>query len=148
MNIRCTSVVWQNIGPAIAKVSVLMEDIISPSFAEKNYGGDVDQFIAVVIASGVESQDEQFYKVHNRSGFYKSPLTSERIKYMSVALPFKLEDLEGKSHEELINMICESLKNKLHNPEIKIPKGFDYVEFVGDMHDALDQICIGKVTRH
>jgi hypothetical protein len=148
MKIRCTSVAWKTISEAIGKVNVLMEDTLSPSFAEKNYGGDVDQFAAIVIVSGDESQDEEFYKVHNRSGFYKSIMTKERVKLMSVALPFQLDDVEGKSHEELTHMICESLKNKFHNPEIKIPKGFDYAQFVADMHEALEQICIGKVTLH
>ncbi len=142
MKIRFTSISWEEVSELLSKVMVHLEKHINASFSDLSYGADVTQFTAVAIAvdSVVDSsQNEKFAKRHDKSGTYKHPLTGEKVKYISFSLTYCYEDLEGKGESELRKIFCADLFKRLDDPNIKIPKGFDYPGFASAMKNALEK---------
>ncbi len=139
MKIRCTSCALENVSDVISKATIPMEDEFDKVFSELSYGGEVDQFLAVAIAAGSLEDNQEYFKEHNRSGTYKHPITKEKVKFISFALPFTEEEMKGVNDKEFSKLFCNALKEKLDNPDVKITKGFDYDKFSLDMKAAIDK---------
>lgn len=140
MKITLSSTAWEDVGKTFSDMSASLKTELSASFSEAFYGADVAEFQAVLIAvdSAVcSNQNEKFAKDANRSGSFKHPLTGERIKYISFAIEYRHEDLEGKDEFALRKTFCTDLFKRLDIPAIKIPTGFDYPKFALDMKKAL-----------
>jgi hypothetical protein len=142
MKIRFTSIAWEEVSEQLSKVMVHLEKHFNTAFSDLSYGADVTQFTVVAIAvdSVMDSnQNEKFVKRHNKSGSYKHPLTGDKVKYISFALGYRHENLEGKDESELRRIFCTNLYNRMEAPFIKIPKGFDYQKFSSEMKFALEK---------
>ncbi|WP_137940421.1 hypothetical protein [Chitinivorax sp. B] len=126
-------------GEALGNVTVRLQEALSPFFSNKEYGGEVDQFMLVVVAvdSDVE-ENKRSCKAYNRVASYKDMITGSKVKFLGIALPFDPIPLAEMSERELANLICIALQEKMNNPELKIPKGFDYQLFKNDLQLALE----------
>lgn len=144
MKIRFTSVALSSIGSILSKVTVPLEKRINTVFSELSYGADIGLFTAVVIASGSAEQNEKFCKTHNKSGTDKHPMTNEEINFLSFALPFEVNEFEGKSESDICELFCNALEKRLDNPNIRMLKGFDYEQFSSDMKIAIKNQKLGS----
>jgi hypothetical protein len=142
MKICFSGIAWTDVGTVFSKFAVPLESEFNDTFSHFSYGGEVDQFIGVLVAvdSMVDAtQNAKFLSKNNKSGSFKHLLTREKVKFISIAIPYQHEGLEGKTESQLMKIFCADLYKKLDNPEIKIPKGFDYKKFTEDMKNKLSK---------
>lgn len=137
---RVTSVTSSEVGELICNVTVALENELKPIFANDSYGGGVDQFVVVVVAVDSDtSVNEKFCKSHNRAGTDRHPITGEKVKYISVALPFDPQIIELMTEDQVRLAVCASLTSRLDNLGLKrMPKEFDYTKFATDLRVALE----------
>ena len=137
MIIGFTSMAWAAVDEVVGCAIAQLEQEITHVFAAKVYGSNISKFSTGLISVGTAHENEQYSKGSNKVGIYKCPLTGEKVKYISFALPFHPSELEGKNVDEIKRLFCEALYKRLDAPNIKIPKDFDYETFTIDMKAAL-----------
>ena len=131
MKIRLTSVTSEDLARALRQVTVKLEDEFAPKFKNKYFGGDVGQFTFVIIAVGVETnENDEFYIAHNKVGKYCDPITKEKVNYISVALPFDPNELALLDNDILRGEIIKAMVGSMDRFSLKIPKEFDLKYFV------------------
>ncbi len=119
----------------------MLEDSFKPIFADTDFGADIKEFTFAIVAVDEDSQtNERFCEPNNKVGRYKHWLTHEAVKFISFALPFNPDAIERATEAEFIRMVCEAALVRLHNPGLKIPKGFDYSGFSAKFRDAVSVI--------
>jgi hypothetical protein len=139
MKIRVTSVTSSEKNKLVRNATVALEDKLNPVFANSSYGGEIEQFTAVIVAVYSDPpENNQFCKDHNKIGSYKHPFTQEKVKFISFALPFDPEFVEPMTEYQIRVAICPALLNRLRNPGVKIPKQFDYARFAEDLQVLLE----------
>lgn len=138
MKIRITSVADEEATVAVREPTVAIENALNLFFKDKSYGS-VGQFTVVVVAvySDVQENDA-FCKGHNKFGTLNNPFTSEKIKYLSIAIPFDPSLLCTKDSFDIKKDICTATSIRLRNVGMKIPKRFDFEGFVSDMELPLE----------
>jgi hypothetical protein len=137
MKIVFTSMIWQEVSEIVRCVTVQLEDELIPVFSAKNYGANIDEFIGLFVAMGPPTENEEYSKKDNKVGTYKCPLTGDKVKYLSFALPFHPSELVEKSADEIKRLFCNALYERLDQPNVKMPKSFEYGRFVADFKLAL-----------
>ena len=146
MKMTFTGVTSSEVSDLISNVAVAFENKLKPIFVNTTYGGGVDNFVVVIVSvSSNISENEKFCKSHNRVGTDSHPVTGEKIRYVSVALPFDPELIESRTGDQVREDVCVALKNRLNNIGLKrIPKEFDFLKFSEDLQASLDSV--GKQT--
>ncbi len=140
MKITFTSVAWTDVNAIFPKALKPLEFLANNLFLNKSYGADISQFAAVAIAVGEPEENEKFSKPHNKAGTDKHPLTGEKAKFISFALCFTQDEVLNKDEDKLKHLFCNALLARLDNPNIKLPKGFDYEKFSTDMKYAVSSV--------
>lgn len=115
-----------------------MEDALNPAFASKTFG-EIGRFMLVIVAVDSDSsENNRFVTGHTKIGSYKHPITSERVKFISLAVPFDPMILEPASPARRRQLVSDALMERLDNPPVKIPNSFNYERFVHEMRLALE----------
>jgi hypothetical protein len=107
-----------------------LERVINPLIANESYG-PIERLILVVVA--VEDDEEENLALcapHNKSGSYKHPITGERVKYLSIAVPVCPKEIVEAFESDLRKLLIERIIVAIEAPTVKIPKGFDYNDLV------------------
>lgn len=137
MEIKVVSVVSEAVASVCRNVTVSLEDSFKPIFLDTDFGADIKEFTFAIVAVDEDSEtNERFCEPHNKIGRYKHWLTQETVKFISFALPFKPDAIEGKPESEVVRIFLEAALFRLDNPGLKIPRGFDYVGFAAKFKDA------------
>lgn len=141
MEIKVVSVVSEAVASVCRNVSVSLEDSFKPIFSDTDFGADIHEFTFAIVAVDEDSEtNDRFCEPHNKVGRYKHWLTQETVKFISVALPFNPEVIEGKAESEVVRIFCDAALSRLEHPGIKIPRGLDYPGFVAKFKDAVGLI--------
>lgn len=99
-----------------AKMEVLMYDIEEPMkqfFCDKNFGGDVSEFMLFIVSLGNVNQNVAMERAYSRMGQYKDPFSDKKVKYLSVATSFFDDEIEQSELDNLKKSLLEKLRIKL-----------------------------------
>lgn len=110
-----------------------------------SYEGGVESlaFIAVSVSDD-EAENQNFADDFNKSGYFKSPLSGERIKYLSFAYAITPQDAQRLSDHDLLSNFIAGILLELQTPRVRIPKSFDLQKLISDMEMASAQITDPK----
>lgn len=137
MEIKVVSVVSEAVAAVCRNVTVSLEDSFKPIFSHTDFGADIKEFTFAIVAVDEDSATNgRFCEPHNKAGRYKHWLTQEAVKFISFALPFNPNDIEGRAESEVIRIFFEAALSRLDNPGVKMPRGFDYAGFAAKFKDA------------
>lgn len=139
MEVRWTCDTSPEVGSLLGRATIELQEALTPLFRERSYGGGVDQLVVMVVS--VDSDPSENIKIcerHNKVGSYKHPITSERVKYIGLALSFDPASIEGETDDQVRRLLCTALIGRLQEPGLKIPKAFDYERFSDDVSSALE----------
>lgn len=122
----------------IFKINITFEDVNRKKLRQKNYGGNIT--LVGIIPISVYTNFNENLEVYNKRK------SSERSKNydgkMETAIFLKLLinplDVDRLTLNQLQNLYCDLIKEKLNSPDFKIPKNFGYAEFKLDM---LEIVC-------
>ena len=138
MQIRVTSVASGEVGETLGVITVGIENALSPLVGPMRFDG-VSQFIVVIVAVDSDRlENDKFVRAHNKTGHYRHPITSERVPYISIALPFDPVVLESMTEEQVRQVVCSTLLCQLDQPGVRIPKAFDYERFASTLRTAIE----------
>lgn len=138
MKIRFTSVCSPEAGALFNPVTVALEDKLIPVFADRMFGDGIDQFVVVVIAVDADrDENAKFERKHHSVGRYKDVRTGDKVRFISIALPFNPDDVVAMTESELRSSLVAALLQRLKTPDLKIPKPFDYPAFVEQLEQSL-----------
>lgn len=138
MHIRITCVTDEKAGILINDTLIELQDSLNLYFIGQKYGAH-EQFLIVVVAVDSDaSENEKFLKRYNKVGSYKNLVTSEMTKYIGFGIPFDPLAIERMGGNQFRIAFCDALLLKLENPEIKVPKTFEYDRFAADLKIRLE----------
>ncbi len=100
-----------------------------------SYGDGVQKFTAVMISVS-DAQNERMRKNFNKLLSTKD-LLGNKLKVYSVSAEFPPELVERLSRSEIQAVFCRKLIDKLHDPSLPRPKGFDWNQFASDVQQAV-----------
>jgi hypothetical protein len=138
MKVRITSISWRGVSDSVRSITTEMENTLSKLFKELSFGGGIDQLTMVIIsASSDDAENNRLCKGYNKIGRLRNPVTKQAIKSIGLAIPINSEILEGISRPELRKIMCASILNRIANPDLRIPKDFDYERFSQHLSAAI-----------
>jgi hypothetical protein len=141
MKITANSVTNEEMTELYREPMLALEGRLQAVLGDNNYGGNVDSLAFMAISVFMDNvENEKFVSNFNKVGYFKSPLTGERMKYLSVAFAISPEDVPSKSGIELAQMFLAHLIAALRNGEFKIPKGFDVERLIVDVEREMDAL--------
>lgn len=110
----------------LAKFSVALERAVNPLIKDESYGAIARLMLVVVAVYDDPDENLASSKNHNKSGTYKHPVTNERVKYFSLAVPFSPLEISSLSEQELRKKLIAKMVMVIEDPEVKISKGLEY----------------------
>lgn len=138
MNVRVTSISWREVGDSIRSVTADLEKALSGLFKDLSFGAGVDQLTIVVISvSSEDSENDKLCRGYNKIGRLQNPVTKKSTKSIGVAIPLNSCVISKISRSELRKLLCESVLHKVANPDLRVPKDFDYKEFSERLSTAI-----------
>lgn len=138
MHIVLTSDSWEDTNTILMAILMPLANALNSFFVDEFYGKP-ERFMAVVVAVDSDAEiNGKIAKKYNRIGNDRHPISNERVQYISVALPFDPNTILARTLIENKIAICESIIQKVGNPEVKIPKEFDYLRFSSDLNERLE----------
>ncbi|MCL2658868.1 MAG: hypothetical protein FWD62_15970 [Betaproteobacteria bacterium] len=144
MRIRVTGILAsEEIFRIVNHAMVVLEDKLTPLFANRSYGGNIDQLTVFVIAVDSDiSENERRSKACNRVGSFKDMMTGEKVRDISIALPFNPDVIETMTGEQFYAAICAALISRSNDLGVKrLPKDFDRQKFMLDLHIATEAVA-------
>jgi hypothetical protein len=128
MHLTVTSDSSEEAFKPLALFSNALERAANPLIVEESYGA-VGRLMLVIVAVEEDAQENlACCKTHNKTGTYKHPITGERVRYFSLAVPFNPKEIVEKDESELRMRLIEKILEVMENPVVKIPKDFAYEE--------------------
>lgn len=138
MHIVLTSDSWEDTNAILMKILMPLANALNSFFADQFYGKP-ERFMVVVVAVDSDAEiNGKIAKKYNKVGNERHPVSNERVRYISVALPFDPVTILARTLIENKIAICEAIIQKVGNPEVRIPKEFDYLRFSSDLNDRLE----------
>ena len=137
MNVRITSSVWEEVAADVQAATNYIEQVLNDALSG-DYDLDLDVLFVVVAVSADPSENERFSKPHNKVGFYKRWPSPEKRRIWSVAVEFAPDTLEGRSVDQLKQLIAEGVRRQIVAPKKKPPKLFNYSAFRDGAFAALN----------
>lgn len=138
MKIRFTSVSSSEAAEICRNVAVALEDELMPIFAERTFGDGIDQFVVVMIVVDPDPKENaKFERKYHSVGRYKDMRTGDKVRFISIALPFNPDDVVAMTESELRSSLVTALLQRLQSLDLKIPKQFDYPAFVEQLEQSL-----------
>jgi hypothetical protein len=129
MHITVTSVSSQETNQKLNKFSVHLEESLNDSLKDEDFG-PISRFMFVVVSVFDDKEKNDFFlKKHNKSGTYTHPVTKEKVRYFSIAIPYSPTKILGSSEMELRKDLCAEIIHCIENRQVTIPKGVEYDRF-------------------
>ncbi|MBE2166660.1 hypothetical protein IIQ43_19275 [Acinetobacter oleivorans] len=112
-----------------------MESHLKNVLATKNYGGGIDEFLIIPYAVfSDEKENSEFakpsHKVQRTKDYYGD---KGWIKTIVFALPFNPDEVSKMNCEKFRVLLCNTVLERLEDPQMKILKAFDYAAFKQDV---------------
>lgn len=126
-----------------AKMEVLMYDIEEPMkqfFCDKNFGGDVSEFMLFIVSLGNVNQNVAMERAYSRMGQYKDPFSDKKMKYLSLGMSFFDSEIEQSEPDDLKKSLLEKLRIKLELFSSNKKSGFMYKEFKEELFTLIQSI--------
>jgi hypothetical protein len=141
MRIRATCVTAEEVGRLVGDVGVWLEDTLAHHFDQRDFGGEVEQFVAVFIAVDSDGEEnERFATSHDKGGKYKDFRTGVQVKFVGVAVRLNLKHIAALSLEQAKPVLARSLIDRLKQPLHRVPSGFRLDEFLREMNAELSKL--------
>ena len=138
MHITVTSISSQETNKKLNEFSADLEDSLNKYLSVDSFG-PINRFMFVIVAVYEDAaENDRFCQKNNKSGTYKHPVTSERVKYFSIAVPYSPEKILSTDKEDLRKNLCSEIIRHIDNPQVKIPKGVEYERFSEKIKLALE----------
>lgn len=126
MHLTVTAVSSEEAFHQLALFSNALESAINPLIALESYGTIGRLMIVIVAVYASQEENLAFCKAHNKVGTYTHPVTKERVKFCSLAIPFCFEEIVRLPASELRKKLISEILAVMENPTPKMPKGFEY----------------------
>lgn len=141
MRIRATCVTAEEVGRLVGDVGVWLEDTLAHHFDRRDFGGEVEQFVAVFVAVDSDSEaNERFATGHDKGGKYKDFRTGVPVKFIGVAVLLDPKRVAGLSLEQAKPLLARYLLERLKHPLHRVPSGFKLDEFLREMNAELNKL--------
>jgi hypothetical protein len=138
MQVRITSVAAEEVASALRSITTVLEKSLSPYFLARDYGGQVEILVIVLVAVDPDPVENQKYCAeHNEFASFEHPYAKTRTKYVSFALPFNPSEIATMNERELRIAVSDALMTRLEQPDLRFPKEFDYPRLSLDLSIAM-----------
>lgn len=139
MRIKISSIVSEPLAGVFRDVTNSLERALQPAFEDKLYGADVGQFSTFAVAVDADKTiSQRFCEKYDKVGRYKHPITKDWIKYISFALSFDPDKIRSSNERTITEGLCAALLQRLNDPQLKLPKAFEYEIFAADLRIAIE----------
>jgi hypothetical protein len=123
----------------LAKFSNSLESAINPLIQQESYGSIARLMLVVVAVEATQEENLAWCKKHNKIGTYTHPLTKDKVKYCSIAVPFGSDEIVSTSDGPLRRRLISEIVAIMANPVPKMPKDFEYSKLVNRL-----MVCLWK----
>ena len=129
MKFRVTAVVWEDCFEAINAACLRLQDWLTASLADGQFGEGLDQVCFVVVASE-EEHDQNLVRAaaFDKLGRYTDPATSLLVHYLSFGLSLPYGSAVSLSADKAMEIIARLIADKTATRPKRLPKGFDYAK--------------------
>lgn len=117
--------------PVLKHIGEYLKDKIN----DKDYGGEVNNFVLYIFSVYENDQKNTDYarpshKIERIKDYYGN---NKWIKSIVFALPFNPDKVAKMSLEQFRVLLCNTVLERLEDPQMKILKAFDYESFKRDV---------------
>jgi hypothetical protein len=138
MRVVVTSAAWSDVGDAITSVAGDIGKALSKVFGDLSFGAEVDQLTIVIVAmSSDDLENAKLSKGFNKIARLRNPITQKSIRSIGLSVPINYDTIVNMSRSELRKCIYDSMLRRIENPNLRIPKDFDYQRFSGVLSTSI-----------
>jgi hypothetical protein len=138
MKIKLTTISSEEAGEILGEFCIELEKALNGYCGAKEYG-PLNMFVIGIIAVDDDVQENlKFGRTSNASGTTTHPFTREKQKYFSIAVYYSPTKIVELRRQQLKVALCGAIMEELTTTSVKVPKGFELDELVGDIRIAME----------
>lgn len=112
-------------------ITVKLEDCLCGLFEGIEFGSNINQLTIAVVS--LSSEDDENIKIsdgYSKIGRLRNPITGESVRFIGFGVPVNSKSATVMSSDQIIKFILDTIFEKASDPDIRIPKDFDYKLFL------------------
>jgi hypothetical protein len=148
MNFRVTSVTSEETAVLLRAITTNIEQVLTANLAGDSFGVGIDQLTLVVVSVDNDPvANEAWAKPYRKLGSYRHMVTSERIRFLSLAAEVSPSDLVALPDSQRHQFVAELLSSQFSTRPKRLPRGFEFPGLATAVCSALSGVAsVGAVA--
>ena len=137
MKFRVTAVLWEDCFESLNAACLRLEDWLTASLSDGEFGEGIDQICFIVVASE-EDPDQNSIRASafDKLGRYKDPIHSLPVRHLSFGLSLPYGVAVSLSAGEATEAIARLIAQKTAMRPKRLPKGYNYTKLSDSIQAA------------
>jgi len=132
MKFRVTAVLWEDCYDSINAACHRLEDWLTASLADGDFGEQLDQICFVVVATEEDpDQNQARASAFDKLVRYKDPYDGGQVRHLSFGISIPYNIAITLSPEQATKLVAEHIRQKVSTRPRRLPKGFDLNKLSG-----------------